>query len=645
MDGTGRLGLGVTAVAAVAALAWPTTTSAPTEHVRADPRVSPAALTSYADCAELLRTRVAAALPLVGPYGWQTGDRWPTAREATLDTATAGTPADAVGTGPTGTTTQETGVDEPDVAKTDGRLVVRLDQQQRRVLVTDVSGPRPRELSAWTLPRSTYAEGLLLVDGHVLVTSQTSAGFATGLATGMAGGLAGDVASSRIIPGGGVSPSTDVFDLDLADPASPRLVDHARWSGRLLALLQHADGVRLVTATGLPDLDFERAGTRGPAGRTVGVAAATAHNREVVRRSTAADWLPSVTRGSRTRSSVGCGEVLHPSGADGASAQDTVTVTTWSPGDEPGSGSATALAGAGDVAYSSTDRLYVTSTTPSPLRTPGLHAPLLTGPYAGTTIHAFALTPGGTRYAASGTVAGVVRDRWSLDEHDGRLRVALARTRPDGSPRDNGVVVLEQQGARLVVTGSLLGLGRGEDLRSVRWFDRLAVLVTFRQTDPVHTVDLSDPDRPRSLGELEVPGFSSYLHPVGHDRLLGLGTGADDDGTVRGAQAAVLDVSDPTRTRQVDTLPFGDGTSLDVAEDPHAFVWLPQAEAGVTTLQRWSTDGSAGGPTQLLLRVSPTGELSTEALPSTGGWTRRALPLPDGRVALTGRTVRLVRVG
>ena len=79
----------------------------------------------------------------------------------------------------------------------------------------------------------------------------------------------------------------------------------------------------------------------------------------------------------------------------------------------------------------------------------------------------------------------------------------------------------------------LLGLGRGEDLRSVRWFDRLAVLVTFRQTDPVHTVDLSDPERPRSLGQLEVPGFSSYLHPIGDDRLLGLGTEADADGTVR----------------------------------------------------------------------------------------------------------------
>ena len=635
MDGTRRLGLGVTAVAAAAALAWPTTTARPTEQMMAGPGVSPAALTAYADCAELLRTRVAAALPLVGPYGWQTGDRWPTARSATLDTpTTAGTPADAVGTGATGTTTQEAGVDEPDVAKTDGRVVVRLDQQQRRVLVTDVSGPRPRELSSWSLPRTAYADGLLLVGSHVLVTSQ-----ATGV---VAMDLVGDVASSRIIPGGGRQESTDVWDLDLAGPAGPRLVDHARWSGRRLALLQHADDVRLVTSTGLPDLDFVRAGTRGRAGRTVGVAAATAHNREVVRRTTAADWLPSVTRDGRTRSSIGCDEVLHPSGA---TSQDTVTVTTWSPGDGAGRESATALAGAGDVVYSSTDRLYVTSTTPAPARPRGLHAPLVPGTSGGTTVHAFTLTPDGTAYAASGAVAGDVRDRWSLDEHDGLLRVALARTRPDGSPRDHGVVVLEQRGDRLAVTGGALELGRGEDLRSVRWFDRLAVLVTFRQTDPVHTVDLSDPRRPVLLGELEVPGFSSYLHPVGRDRLLGLGTAADADGTVRGAQATVLDVSDPARTRQVDTLTFGEGTSLDVAADPHAFVWLPDAAAGVTTLQRWPTDGSADGPTQLLLRVSPTGVLSTHELPSNGGWTRRALPLPDGRVALTGRTVRVVQVG
>ena len=636
MDGTRRLGFGVTAVAAAAALVWPAAPPPPAA-TSTRPAVSPTALTAYADCADLLRTRVAEALPLVGPYGWQTGGRWPTARSATLDTATAAIPGEAVGTGATGTNTQEAGVDEPDVAKTDGRLVVRLDQHQRRVLVTDVSGPRPRQLSTWSLPRTAYADDLLLVDGHVLVTSQT-----TGV---VPMDLVGDVAGSRILPGGGGPQSVDVWDLDLADPAVPRLVDHARWSGRRLALLQHGDEVRLVTSTGLPDLDFVRAGTRGRAGHGVGVAAATAHNREVVRRSTAADWLPAVTRGGRTRSSVGCGEVLHPSVTADAPSHDTVTVTTWSPGDEAVGESATALTGAGEVVYSSADRLYVTSTTPSSLRGRGLHAPLVPGSSGGTTIHSFTLTPGGTAYAASGTVAGTVGDRWSLDEHDGRLRVALSRTRADGSPRDHGVVVLEQRGDRLVVTGSLLGLGRGEDLRSVRWSVRLAVLVTFRQTDPVHTVDLSDPSRPVLLGELEVPGFSSYLHPVGHDLLLGLGTEADADGTVRGAQAAVLDVSDPTGTRQVDTLTFGEGTSLDVAEDPHAFVWLPDRSAGVTTLQRWPTDGSAGGPTQLLLRVSPSGALSTEELPGTGGWTRRALPLPDGRVALTGRTLRLVEVG
>src|SRR4029079_11743868 len=140
-----------------------------------------------------------------------------------------------------------------------------------------------------------------------------------------------------------------------------------------------------------------------------------------------------------------------------------------------------------------------------------------------TQLHAFALEGDRTRYVASGVLNGSIRDRWSLDEHEGHLRVAVSWPSRTGVPGDNGIVVLDEQDGKLRQVGALRGLGVDEQIQSVRWFDDLAVLVTFRQMAPLYTVDLSEPARPRELGALKIPGFSAYLHPVGHDQLLGLG--------------------------------------------------------------------------------------------------------------------------
>ena len=295
--------------------------------------------------------------------------------------------------------------------------------------------------------------------------------------------------------------------------------------------------------------------------------------------------------------------------------------------------------------YSSTDRLYVTSTDWSGGRVPmGLQRrsfrPMKVEP-ARTQVHAFALSAASTQYVASGSVDGTIRDRWSLDEHDGHLRVAVSWPDRLGNTRDNGIVVLDERDGRLEPVGELRGLGADEEIQSVRWFDDLAVLVTFRQMDPLYTVDLTDPTRPRQLGALKIPGFSSYLHPIGDDRLLGLGTDATTEGQSLGAQVGVFDLADPTRTRQVGKATFGLDSFLGADDDPHAFTWLPDVHAAITTLQRMEPPRAGA---RALLRVSPTGTLTTEDLPSPGGHQPRALPLEDGRVALVGTSVEVVSI-
>jgi len=522
----------------------------------------------------------------------------------------------AVTNGPTGTNTQESDVDEPDVAKTDGRIVVRV-QNGQRLVVTDVTGVEPRQLADWRLPLSAYAESLLLVGDHVLLT----------------GGADRAMGREGFFPGGRTT--TELYDVDIADPAHPRLDEHTTWSGQQLSMRQYGDTVRLVTTVGLPPLPFVE-----PRPGVLTEHQAERRNREIVRASQIEDWIPGLS----------CGEVYHPETWTGP---DTVAVWTFTPGGEARA-SKVAVTGAGSEVYSSADRLYVTSTdwrVGPILRTPddatssdamSSRVPdMFPAGRPRTYVHAFALDGDSTRYVASGSVNGTIRDRWSLDEHDGHLRVAVSWfDHGFDVSGDNGVVVLDEHGGKLEPVGSLHGLGIGEQLQSVRWFDDLAVLVTFRQTDPLYTIDLSDPAHPRQLGALKIPGFSSYLHPIGDDRLLGIGTNADaGTGQQLGAQAAVFDIADTSHARQVGKVVFGQNTWLEAAEDPHAFTWLPSEHAAITSVQ----DGTH--TSMVLLRVADDGSLTASDLGSVGGWGSRALPLDDGRVALVGNEVRIVDVG
>ena len=587
-----------------------------------------AGLRPFASCEALRQWYVDRTISQVGAYGWG-GRVYPMFRTAAPATGAvvdgeSSTADSGVSSGTTGTNVQEAGVDEPDVAKTDGRIVVHL-EQNRQIVVTDVTGVQPRELSSWRLPRMQYADDLLLVAGHVLVSGQ-------------GGGYGIPQESGRVMPGGFRQARTDLYDVDVTDPSHPTLVAHSSWSGTRLSMRQYGDTVRLVTSAGLPDLPFVQ-----PRGGRLDEKQATARNRQVVRDSTIEDWLPSYAAQGRTTRALDCSQVFHPATADSATpgGTDTVGVYTMHPGDLATT-SAVAVTGAGGDVYSSADRLYVWSSAwggepgwggveeralPRPMTTPR------------TTVHAFALDGDTTRYLASGTFAGTVRDRWSFDAHDGHLRVAV------GWPHDNGILVLDEQGDRLAVVGQLRGLGRGEAVQSVRWFDDLAVLVTFRQMDPLYTVDVSDPTHPRALGALHLPGFSSYLHPIGGDHLLGLGTAATSRGESLGAKAAVFDIADPGNARELDSTGFGRDTWLAAADDPHAFTWVPTGEDSGTAITSLTRAGAMDErTTTTALDISSDGRISRRELPLVGGWQQRALPLGDGRVALVGDRVALVDV-
>ena len=602
-----------------------------------------AGLTPFDSCDELLSWYRAEGLRRVGAYGWDGDQPVYYAMEDSAagmselrSTSRSSTPSSgtdvAVGTSETGTNTQEAGVDEPDRAKTDGTVLVRV--VGHSVLLSDVTADQPRALGSYPLPDSIFDAEVMLVGDRVVVT-------ATGVRT-----FGGPVDESWGIRRAGSSVSQSrVLVLDVSDPGRPTLVTDRTFSGTVLSARQYGDTIRLVTQTPAPALRFvyPSEGTD----RT----GALARNRALVRASTLDDWLPTVSAdsgsdtgtGSRERERlVGCDEVLHPRHGSGAG---TIAVVGFDV-DTPDDRSTVAVTAGGDTVYSSTERLYVATTEYSTSLTGRLGSRFVGGPVqpiARTDVHEFDLRGLGAAYTASGSVRGVLKDRWSMDEHDGHLRLAIETgstvATDDGADRSgaNAIVTMARDGDRLVDSGRVDGLGRGEQIKSVRWFDDLAVVVTFRQMDPLYTVDLSDPDHPRLRGELKIPGFSGYLHPIGHDRLLGVGIDATSQGRARGAQVSVFDVSDLAHPVQVDRYAYGGQSDLAAPDDPRGFTWVPGpdgAGVGWTQVQDY-TEGDTFRLSRIAADASGHLSVTTSVRPGVEPWEgARVLPLPHGRVLL-----------
>jgi uncharacterized secreted protein with C-terminal beta-propeller domain len=179
-------------------------------------------------------------------------------------------------------------------------------------------------------------------------------------------------------------------------------------------------------------------------------------------------------------------------------------------------------------------------------------------------------------------VDGTVLNQWSLSEHEGFLRVATTEDEfsPEGAAASSSSVnVLTTRGTQLARVGSVEGIGKGERIFGVRFVGDRGYVVTFRQIDPLHVIDLSEPTRPRVLGELKIPGYSAYLHPVGDGRLLGVGQDVSEDGMRLGTQVSLFDVSDPGNPKRLDQIRL-DNSNSPVEYDHHAFLyWEPKALA------------------------------------------------------------------
>ena len=291
---------------------------------------------------------------------------------------------------------------------------------------------------------------------------------------------------------------------------------------------------------------------------------------------------------------AGCATIRHPVAFSGLGMLTILTIDLdrglWAADSD-------ALMADAQVVYGSKSSLYVATQRWIDPQTPVAR---LRGSDA-TVIHRFDVSdPDRTTFAASGDVDGYLLNQFSLSEDAGHLRVATT-SRPVWWPggqapqSESLVTVLRQRGATLEPVGRVTGLGKGEQIYSVRFAGDVGYVVTFRRIDPLFTIDLSDPAKPRVAGELQLRGYSSYLHPLGDGLLLGVGQDVAPDGNEpQQAQLVLFDVRDPAAPKLLQRTTLGQWSSSEVTYDHHAFLYWPRTQLAVLPVQAQDFTGAIG---------------------------------------------------
>lgn len=173
-----------------------------------------------------------------------------------------------------------------------------------------------------------------------------------------------------------------------------------------------------------------------------------------------------------------------------------------------------------------------------------------------TQIAKFSLKKGQISAVAAATVPGTILDTFSINEQDGNLRVLTSYWDSSIGDRTNQLYILD---ASLKAAGKIEEIAPGEMVYATRYFGDLAYFITYRNTDPLFVADLSDINNPKILGELEITGYSEYLHMWGEDKLLGIGYETDPDNVGReGIKLVMFDISNPEELCILDTVVLKD---------------------------------------------------------------------------------------
>jgi uncharacterized secreted protein with C-terminal beta-propeller domain len=549
----------------------------------------------------------------------------PTSNQRTTDLESAQTPDSATSPAHSTTNVAEKQVDEPDIVKTDGTRIVTVTRGTARLLLANGGNPSVRA----TLPDNGVQSVFLVGDRLVVLRNDGS-----------------DVRTMQYPELSSAGGRTSAVIYDIADLSKPALVGTLEITGAVVDARMVGTQVRLVT-TYTPDVNIT------PQYNQNGTVTDDTKRKltDLVATSKLETWTPTFTTrnesGSQTSDGqlVECDNLGHPAKFAGIST--TSLVTFDAKGTFENRHSAGVVAN-GNQIYGTAGSLYVTSNEWND----GTRA-------QSTDIHVFAAAADGVvTYQGSGVVPGSLLNQYSMSEHDGALRVATTTSDQRGwlnrtSVTQGQVAVLKLQDGKLDQVGLVTGLGAkdNESIQSVRFIGARGYVTTFRQTDPFYVLDLSDATSPKVTGELKIPGFSSYLHPINENLILGVGqsgteisspessiapstvapapsgkgegssgVSSDSDmpdrasapirgGSSGGVEFSLFDVSNPAEPKKVSSKQYGMGNA-GAQSDTKAFLYYEPMNLIVSPLTEWnssaaSTKGTSGMWSGLVL-LRPT---------------------------------------
>jgi hypothetical protein len=469
------------------------------------------------------------------------------ATPAPQGTAAGGRPPDA-----TDTNTQVPGVDEADVVEVTGDRIYLLRGSE---LVALTATPPTALAIADRIPIEGYPVGMFVADGRGLVVSQVYDNDGALGGDRSCGAIGAPFPEAPWIAGSvpfGFSCTPVFTKVTLVDvtmvPAT--VVRELYLEGRYIGARRHDRRARVIverdwgTPPSLPnpwDVIWTPSSSRDPVDFVAAVDTWEHDALAAIDASVLADWMPVEREridGALVDHAPACENVYAP--PTGLARQGTTLIAGFDLDAANGPIDDTLLVGDTSTIYANADTLV--------LADPGWQDEPLGGASLRTALHVFALAEDETKvsYLGSGFVPGSLLSQFALDVSGDVVRVATTYwSELTGRPSTRVTTARVDDGA-LVALGTTEDLAPGEQLQGVRFLGDRAYLVTFVRVDPLFVVDLSDPAHPRTLGEVTLPGFSEYLHPLDDHHLLTIGRAGTDPGQVQGLALRIFDVAEPT---------------------------------------------------------------------------------------------------
>ncbi|MDJ0763214.1 MAG: beta-propeller domain-containing protein [Myxococcota bacterium] len=326
---------------------------------------------------------------------------------------------------------------------------------------------------------------------------------------------------------------TAVQIVDISDKTAPALSRSTMYAGRYVSSRRVSNALRTVLSSPLPALEvptmlyvdyWDMSANKARKRIHEACDALIAKNIETINAVTVDAIMPKklVSDGQAAEPIVQCGNILGPKTPAGTG---LVTVASLDLDTPLVQQTDVSVVGQEGLVYASPTSLYLTTARDYAFEAwdSGFWVDETSG------IYKFDIesTPSQAVYLATGVAQGRMLNQFCLSEHNGFLRVATttgsAGWWEDGNSLENHLIVFEQTAADLSVVGQIDGIGPQEEIYAARFLGDRGFMVTFFETDPLFTFDLTDPRNPKVVGEWQGPGFSTYLHPYGENLLISVG--------------------------------------------------------------------------------------------------------------------------